>query len=202
MSEDVGGKPFPDGDDHGDAGDAFASVVLDEAFVEAAVFHEPSAGERMLAAAQARAEAEATRARVGGADDDGPDDDPRYYEGTYGPGEYDAFAAEHGRFGVYRQRHIYGTPARWHRTVAWVLALVMGVGVVSLAFAAVYRTGGQGRQPAPPPATGRADLPRATTRPTAATTAGPLLTGGGAPVGTGSPTGGAPPTGAATGATR
>ncbi|MBY8889019.1 hypothetical protein K7472_29860 [Streptomyces sp. PTM05] len=200
MSEDVGGKPFPDGDDHGDADDAFASVVLDEAFVEAAVFHEPSARERMLAAAQARAEAEATPARVGAADDDGPDDDPRYYD-AYGPGEYDAFAAEHGRFGVYRQRHIYGTPARWHRTVAWVLALVMGVGVVSLAFAAVYRTGGQGRQPAPPPATGRADLPRATTRPTAATTAGPLLTGGGAPTGTGS-RGGALSTGAATEVTR
>ncbi|MFD0383956.1 hypothetical protein ACFQ2B_21530 [Streptomyces stramineus] len=85
-----GGQPFPDGEEpdshrHGDADDAFASVVFDEEFVRSAAIHEPTAVERMLAAAQARAEAEATRSRAGGgpADDDPYDyDDP--YEDAYG----------------------------------------------------------------------------------------------------------------------
>ena len=59
MPEDVGGTPFPDGwepdDDHdrGVSDEEFASVVFDEAFVRAAVVHEPTAVERLLAAAQA-----------------------------------------------------------------------------------------------------------------------------------------------------
>ncbi|WP_443058143.1 SCO2584 family spore wall biosynthesis protein [Streptomyces sp. NBC_00820] len=159
MPEDVGGTPFPDGwepdddYDHGVPDDAFASVVFDEAFVQAAVVHEPSAVERLLAAAQARAEAseaEARRARTRG---------ERYDDG-YGPdgtdfgldrddvepddacvlGDYD------GAFGP------YGKHLRWHRPVAWVLAVVMGIGMVALAFAAVYRGGSTGtrdRVPAP-----------------------------------------------------
>lgn len=69
MPEDVGGTPFPDGwepdDDHdrGVSDEEFASVVFDEAFVRAAVVHEPTAVERLLAAAQARAEASEAEAR-------------------------------------------------------------------------------------------------------------------------------------------
>jgi len=55
VPDDVGGQPFPDGDEpeyrhHGGADDEFASVVLDEHFVRSAEVHEPSAMERILAA--------------------------------------------------------------------------------------------------------------------------------------------------------
>lgn len=161
MPEDVGGTPFPDGwepdDDHdrGVSDEEFASVVFDEAFVRAAVFHEPTAVERLLAAAQARAEAEARRAHARGErydDGYGPDrhglahdgdlddlDDPDLLDNRYGgPGAF-------------------GKQVRWHRPVAWVLAVVMGIGMVALAFAAVYRGGSSGsRDQVPPPAsTGR-----------------------------------------------
>ncbi|MFI5566627.1 hypothetical protein ACIA6T_04465 [Streptomyces sp. NPDC051740] len=156
VPEDVGGTPFPDGwepdDDHdrGVSDEEFASVVFDEAFVRAAEVHEPTAVERLLAAAQARAEAseaEAHRARTRGERYDGygghrgggyddPDDDLDVLEDDYGsPGPY-------------------GRQVRWHRPVAWVLALVMGIGMVALAFSAVYRGASGSRQdPAPPPAT-------------------------------------------------
>lgn len=163
MPEDVGGTPFPDGwmpdDDHdrGVSDEEFASVVFDEDFVRAAVVHEPTAVERLLAAAEARAEAseaESRRTRYRGERYDdvrGPDgfghdpeydpDDPDVFEdGPYGS----------GRFG----RH--GRQVRWHRPVAWLLALVMGVGMVVLAFAAVYRSASASRQdqpPAPPAST-------------------------------------------------
>ncbi|MER6856648.1 hypothetical protein [Streptomyces pilosus] len=154
VPEDVGGTPFPDGwepdDDHdrGVSDEEFASVVFDEDFVRAAEVHEPTAVERLLAAAQARAEAseaEAHRARVrrddgyggyrAGPRHLGPDADADALEDDYGsPGPY-------------------GRQARWHRTVAWVLALVMGIGMVALAFSAVYRGGSSSRQdPTPPPA--------------------------------------------------
>ncbi|GGT12730.1 SCO2584 family spore wall biosynthesis protein [Streptomyces atratus] len=168
MPDDVGGRPFPDGwepdDDRGGADEDFASVVFDEDFVRAAEIHEPTAVERLLAAAQARAEAEASRARAGG----GPPDDELYDEG-YGPG------------GAYGRGSAYGDPldpddddvygsgpygrhggalrpyrgaARWHRPVAWLLAVLMGIGMVALAFSAVYRnTSGNRQDPAPPPAT-------------------------------------------------
>ncbi|MER6407338.1 hypothetical protein ABT269_28320 [Streptomyces viridosporus] len=147
VPEDVGGTPFPDGwepdDDHdrGASDEEFASVVFDEAFVRAAEVHEPTAVERLLAAAQARAEAEARRTRPHGERyDDGydryrggpgfedPDDDPDAPEDGYGsPGPY-------------------GRQVRWHRPVAWVLALVMGIGMVALAFSAVYRGASSHRQ--------------------------------------------------------
>ncbi|MFI9805700.1 hypothetical protein ACIHEJ_15270 [Streptomyces sp. NPDC052301] len=146
VPEDVGGTPFPDGwepdDDHdrGVSDEEFASVVFDEAFVQAAAFHEPTAVERLLAAAQARAEAseaEARRARTTG----------EHYDDAYGPdgvgfgqdpGDdelHDTYVLgdRHGPFGS------YGKQVRWHRPVAWVLAVVMGIGMVALAFAAVYR---------------------------------------------------------------
>ncbi|WP_455712376.1 SCO2584 family spore wall biosynthesis protein [Streptomyces coeruleorubidus] len=157
MPEDVGGTPFPDGrepdDDHdrGVSDEEFASVVFDEAFVRAAVVHEPTAVERLLAAAKARAEAEARRAHSRG---------ERYDDG-YGPdghGDFghdpelddlddpDVLEDHYGGTGPYSKR------VRWHRPVAWVLALVMGIGMVALAFTAVYRGASSNRQdPVPAP---------------------------------------------------
>jgi hypothetical protein len=173
VPEDVGGTPFPDGwepdddRDRGGADEEFASVVFDEDFVRAAVIHEPTAVERLLAAAQARAEAseaEARRAHSRGA----RGDDERYDDGfgPDGPGDYghdpdlddlDDTEVLEGRYGVPgpygRYGRAYGKKARWHRPVAWVLALVMGVGMVALAFTAVYRGASSGRQDqVPPPA--------------------------------------------------
>ncbi|MEU6480933.1 hypothetical protein ABZ858_29450 [Streptomyces sp. NPDC047017] len=161
VPEDVGGTPFPDGwepdDDHdrGVSDEEFASVVFDEAFVRAAVIHEPTAVERLLAAAEARAEAteaEARRAHARGerhSDGFGADRhrfgaDPGL-DGLDGPG---LFEGRHGMPGA------FGRQVRWHRPVAWVLAVVMGIGMVALAFAAVYRGGGSSgsRDQAPPPA--------------------------------------------------
>ncbi|WP_445524599.1 SCO2584 family spore wall biosynthesis protein [Streptomyces cyslabdanicus] len=157
MPEDVGGTPFPDGwepdDDHdrGVSDEEFASVVFDEAFVRAAVIHEPTAVERLLAAAQARAEAseaEARRAHARG----------ELHEDGYGPGlgpdhpygDLDDPDVLEGRPGA---PGTFGKQVRWHRPVAWVLALVMGIGMVALAFAAVYRGGSSGsRDQVPPPA--------------------------------------------------
>jgi hypothetical protein len=160
VPEDVGGTPFPDGwepdDDHdrGVSDEEFASVVFDEAFVRAAVIHEPTAVERLLAAAEARAEAseaEARRAHARG----------ERYEDGYGPDRHDFGHDGHfddlddpdlveGRYGAPGS---YGKQVRWHRPVAWVLALVMGIGMVALAFAAVYRGGSSGsRDQVPAPA--------------------------------------------------
>ena len=161
MPEDVGGTPFPDGwepdDDHdrGVSDEEFASVVFDEAFVRAAVVHEPTAVERLLAAAQARAEASEAEARRARARGDRYDD----VYGPDGPGDFghdpdfddlddsDDLDGRHGSFGP------YGKQVRWHRPVAWMLAVVMGVGMVALAFAAVYRGASSGsRDQVPLPA--------------------------------------------------
>ncbi|MCN9239491.1 hypothetical protein NGF19_01610 [Streptomyces sp. RY43-2] len=169
MPEDVGGTPSHDGrepDDDRDRGgrdEEFASVVFDEAFVRAAAVHEPTAVERLLAAAEARAaaqEAEARRARARGArgDDEryddrfGPDDDR---DTGLGPDPDDLDDTEFPA-GYHRARRPYGRGkgARWHRPVAWLLALVMGIGMVALAFTAVYRGASSGRQsqvPSPAP---------------------------------------------------
>ncbi|MEC4014827.1 SCO2584 family spore wall biosynthesis protein [Streptomyces sp. H27-D2] len=168
MPDDVGGMPFPDGDepdsrDHGAADEEFASLVFDEDFVRAAEIHEPSAVERMLAAAQARADAEAARARSGGgAADDESYDDGYAREGTGRDGELGpAFddELEYGPYGRYGGAlRPYRGQGRWHRPVAWLLAVLMGVGVVALAFTAVYRGAAGSRQtPAPPPTTSGAD---------------------------------------------
>jgi hypothetical protein len=156
VPEDVGGTPFPDGwepdddHDHGVSDEEFASVVFDEAFVQAATVHEPTAVERLLAAAQARAEASEAEARRARARSERYDD--RYdSEGTDLSQDRDddelddtyVLGDGHGPFA--RQ-------VRWHRPVAWVLAVVMGIGMVALAFAAVYRGGSSGtrdRVPAP-----------------------------------------------------
>ncbi|MEU3476934.1 hypothetical protein ACI2LO_01685 [Streptomyces sp. NPDC033754] len=175
MPDDVGGTPFPDGGDpedsvdRGGADEDYATVVFDEAFVRAATVHEPSAVERLLAAAQARAEAESARARAGGpsVDDDSYGDgyDPPGL--TYEPDDIGDDASPYGRHGgalrPYRGR------ARWHRPVAWVLALVMGIGMVALAFSAVYRGAVANRQDQiPPPATTGVDTPNPAPAPPAA----------------------------------
>ncbi|MGW0819965.1 SCO2584 family spore wall biosynthesis protein [Streptomyces sp. NPDC002845] len=174
MPEDVEGTPFPDGwepDDDRDRGgmdEEFASVVFDEAFVQAAAVHEPTAVERLLAAAQARAEAqeaEARRAHTRGV----RGDDERYEDG-FGPDDGDCpghdrdlddlddteiLEGRYGAPGTYGR--LYGKQTRWHRPVAWMLALVMGIGMVALAFTAVYRGASSNRQdqvPPPPASTG------------------------------------------------
>ncbi|WP_432249501.1 hypothetical protein ACRAR1_20335 [Streptomyces sanyensis] len=149
MPDDVGGKPFPDGwepdDDRGGADQDFAAVEFDEDFVRAAVFHEPSAVERLIAAAQARAEADAV-ARSG-LDPDTRDDAlgsrPAGGDGHHAD-DTDEPDGPYGRHGG-ALRPYRGT-ARWHRPVAWLLALLMGVGMVVLAFAAVYRGAAAGNR--------------------------------------------------------
>lgn len=179
MPDDVGGTPFPDGADpedpvdRGGAHEDFAAVVFDEDFVRAAEIHEPTAVERLLAAAQARAEAEAARARAvaGLADDELYEDgyDRRFPDG-YDPDTADDDFGPYGPHGGALRP--YRSSARWHRPVAWVLALVMGVGMVALAFSAVYRGASANRQDRiPPPATSGVDkpsaVPSAATAPTA-----------------------------------
>ncbi|MDT0342733.1 SCO2584 family spore wall biosynthesis protein [Streptomyces litchfieldiae] len=99
MPEDVGGLPFRDGDgpdseDRGAADEAFASVVLDDDFVEAAEVHEPTAAERILYAAMERAEAEAA-AELGFYRD--PDLDPGASDGLAGFDDEED-ADDEGRF--------------------------------------------------------------------------------------------------------
>jgi hypothetical protein len=207
VAEDVGGTPFPDGggpDDDQDRGapdDEFAPVVFDEEFVRAAPVHEPTAVERLVAAAQARAEASeaeaARRARAGGArpEEDrhdeapGPDDPglahgpprlggpdtgssggfvARTGQDPRGPGLPGGEAAADFAPGLFGRPGGSVRPGRWHRPVAWVLALVMGMGMVALAFTAVQRgAAGQTGQVPPPVST----LP--TPVPAPDTTAGP-----------------------------
>ncbi|MGW3400016.1 SCO2584 family spore wall biosynthesis protein [Streptomyces zhihengii] len=174
MPDDVGGRPFPDGwepdDDRGGADEDSASVVFDEDFVRAAEFHEPTAVERLLAAAEARAEADAARSgrRGTSADDD-------LYDGGYGPGRGHTYDDDHAREdpdGPYGRHggalRPYRGSARWHRPVAWILALMMGIGMIALAFSAVYRGGSGGREDqVPQPARTGVDAP-----PTGATVSG------------------------------
>ncbi len=165
----MGGTPsFPDGwepdddRDRGGADEEFASVVFDEDFVRAAEVHEPTAVERLLAAAQARAEAseaEARRARTRGPGHDASDDE--YYDDGFDPDDGAGYGRDGDLDDVYEHDPLddgYGRGgrrlgrARWHRPVAWMLALLMGIGMVALAFTAVYRGASSGRQeqvPAP-----------------------------------------------------
>lgn len=134
--------------------DEFASVVLDEEFVRSALFHEPTARERMLAVA------------------DGPALPPgrpgRHRSESRAVPELDGDPlAESDE--LYAAGHPYrGSSTRWHRPVAWAMAVLMGIGVVALTFAAVYRGAGGGRQPAVPPPTtpvGRQSMPPVATTP-------------------------------------
>ncbi|MDT0377515.1 hypothetical protein RM572_01840 [Streptomyces sp. DSM 42041] len=188
MPEDVGGQPFPDGqepeDDHGTADEEFAAVVLDEDFVRAAGIHEPSAAERMLAAAQSHAESEVPRPYDDGYVYGPPHDDDLHYDpdaddtthgygfgygrrhrrgydpGTYGDDDGDGYGDGDGPYDAAAGPRPYRGHVRWQRPVAWVLAVVMGVGMVALAFAAVYRgAAGERDEPAPPPPSRGVGLP-------------------------------------------
>lgn len=160
VPDDVGGNIPDDGepdDDRGGADQDFASVVFDEDFVRSAEIHEPSAAERQRAADRARAEAEAARAVAGGwtADEDhdryvyghpdgfGLDEPGREHVHGWADGPYGAYG---GSLRPYRGR------SPWLRPVAWVLAVVMGLGMVALAFSAVYRSASGEADPAPAPA--------------------------------------------------
>ncbi|MFI5757133.1 hypothetical protein [Streptomyces sp. NPDC051569] len=187
MPDDVGGRPFPDGwepdDDRGGADEDFASVVFDEDFVRSAPFHEPSAVERLLAAAQARAEAEAARARAGGGRPEDDLDELYGAGGAYGGGagrddDYDPdgpdAAGPYGRHGGALRP--YRNSARWHRPVAWLLALLMGIGMVTLALSAVYRGSSGSRQDqVPGPAPTGIDKPRSTVPPGSAVRTPPAV---------------------------
>ncbi|MEU1649762.1 hypothetical protein ACH46N_09660 [Streptomyces pristinaespiralis] len=185
MPDDVGGKPFQDGGDpedsvdRGGADEDFATVVFDEDFVRAAKIHEPSAVERLLAAAEARAEADAARSGTRG---HSPDDD--LYDSRHAPGhrrrgydhddEDDEDAGPDGDWSGPYGRHggalrPYRGTARWHRPVAWLLALLMGIGMVALAFTAVYRgaSNSNRQDPVPQPVRTGVDAP-----PTGATVSG------------------------------
>jgi hypothetical protein len=116
--------------------DEFASLVLDEDFVRSALFHEPTATERMLAVAE-RPALPPGRHRSEPRVVPELDDDPALESD-------ELYAAGH----PYR-----GSSTRWHRPVAWALAVVMGIGVVALTFAAVYRGASGSRQPTQPPPT-------------------------------------------------
>ncbi len=175
VPDDVGGLPFPDGDrpdsqERRTADEVFASVVLDDDFVQAAEIHEPTAAERILYAALERAESEAAEAQ--GLYGEHDDDEGRFDRSDYlrylppeeededealgsdysvpppAPGPAIAGPAHSGPPAAWR-------PLRWQRPVACVLAVVMGISVIAFALIAVQRSGGAGEhgQDRPPPAT-------------------------------------------------
>ncbi|MFJ6697725.1 hypothetical protein ACIQM4_16880 [Streptomyces sp. NPDC091272] len=192
MPDDVEGKPFPDGwepdDDRGGADEDFAAVVFDEAFVKAADIHEPSAVERLLAAAEARADADAAaRARARRRPDDEPYDplDPRDPYAPYGLGGHSdgegrdtcadgVFVGPYGPYGRHGgAMRPYRNSARWHRPVAWLLALLMGIGIIAFAYSAVYRGASDSRDgQAPAPASTEVDNPTPGSAATTGTTGG------------------------------
>ncbi|MFJ2861330.1 hypothetical protein [Kitasatospora sp. NPDC087314] len=167
MADDVGGSPYPDGADHGGADDEFATVVFDEAFVRSAAVHEPTAKERQLAAAEARFEPDTAGPGWGydvTAGDglplelrpypSGLDDDRLYPDPWSGPGRATGRPGRRrGRRG-YDPVHGHGryvAQQRWHRPVAWVLAVIMGVSLVAVAVAAIYQgVGGSSGAPRRP----------------------------------------------------
>ncbi len=148
----MGGTPppgdEPDDRDHGAADEEFASVVFDEDFVRNARVREPSAVERLLTAAEAARSAGA-RGEDFGDDVHGTAPDPFGQGRPLDPDDRyarDLLEESYGRSDAFMGH------ARWHRPIAWVLALVMGLGMIVLAFAAVYRGAAAGRQdPAPRP---------------------------------------------------
>ncbi|MBO1416849.1 hypothetical protein J0670_19825 [Streptomyces sp. FH025] len=146
--------PYPDGADHGGADDEFATVVFDEAFVRSAAVHEPTAKERQLAAAEARFEPDTAGPGWGydvPAGDglplelrpypSGLDEDHLYPDPWSGPGRaVDRRGRRFGRrYGPARAQGRCVAQQRWHRPVAWVLAVIMGVSLVAVAVAAIYQ---------------------------------------------------------------
>ncbi len=109
--------------------DIFDGLVLDEAFVLAALIHEPTADER-LKALRAGAKRRGRAAATDTARQDGGDA-ARSAGIIPGRGRYQA------------------APGRWQRIVARVMLVVIGMLAVLIAAAAVYRGAGPSGQPAP-----------------------------------------------------
>jgi hypothetical protein len=128
-------------DDHGQPNGEFGAVVFNEAFVRAALVHEPSARERALSGP----------ARMPVVDyPDEPDEDP------------DGLPLELRPL-PYEPEHLGG----WQRIVARVMLVVIGVVAVLAGAAAVYRASGgsgapnphHGPAPTAPPAPGGPNNP-------------------------------------------
>jgi hypothetical protein len=116
------------------APDIFDGLVLDEAFVLAALIHEPSAEERLKklrAGAKRRGRAVTVP--------------PRFDPGAVGLST-GVVARRGGRY--------QAAPARWHRVVARVMLVVIGLLAILVAAAAVYRGAGPSGQQAPRSGTG------------------------------------------------
>jgi hypothetical protein len=163
------GPEFPDGPDFPEfSEDELSSVVFDESFVRAARVHEPSANERGAAVDPAPtptpAAPERTDKKVDRADrsdwfDDGayPSDGEDPWRARTMPVHDHSPAPAHVPTWFASEPWARAARAtRWRRGVAWVLAVLMGVGVVAMAVTAVYRSGSsQGpTSPAPQPSVG------------------------------------------------
>jgi hypothetical protein len=101
----------------GGADDEFATLVLDERFVRAALIHEPSARERLSALS---------------------------YDDGFGSAYPRKSGRSRWRGG--RGRH-QALPPRWQRTVAQLMLLVLGALAVLVAVAAVDRGAGTAQKP-------------------------------------------------------
>jgi len=110
----------------GGADDEFATLVLDERFVRAALIHEPSARERQAALPSGG----------GGFGSAYPRKSARSRRGAAQP----------------RGRH-QALPGRWQRAVAQMMLVVLGVLAVLVAVAAVSRGTGTTQKPAQAPTT-------------------------------------------------
>lgn len=158
------------GEDPEHAGDELSSVVFDEQFVRAARIHEPSALERLLAATPPAADAPES---VDGGDPtdfaNGPDDPFPLVEPRTSPG----FRPDTGVPVVYgpNEEPTSGRTSWWRQSVAWVLALLMGIGVVAIAITAVAPGRGGQTPPAPQPTVG-SPVPRPEVRTPGATGSG------------------------------
>ncbi|MFE3200999.1 SCO2584 family spore wall biosynthesis protein [Embleya sp. NPDC055664] len=148
------GPEFPDGPDFPEfSEDELSSVVFDESFVRAARVHEPSANERGAAIDAAPTPTAAAPERTDRTAEQADRSD-WFDDGTYPPDGEDPWRARTvpGHDTEPMLPHVpawfAGEPwakaartTRWRRGVAWVLALLMGVGVVAMAVTAVYRSG-------------------------------------------------------------
>ncbi|HSA53164.1 MAG TPA: hypothetical protein VLH10_24010 [Yinghuangia sp.] len=135
--------PPESGDDPEHAGDDWSSVVFDDHFVRAATIHEPTAAERQLAAAPP------TPLTPPQPTDFGEDPYALHEPRTEGRFEApdDVWGADDDFGGPAR-------PSRWRQSVAWVLAVLMGVGVVAMAVTAVAPGRSGQNPPVPQPTVG------------------------------------------------
>jgi len=147
------GPEFPDGPDFPEfSEDELSSVVFDENFVRAASVHEPSATERGAAidpaptptsAAPERTDKKAERVERADWFDDGtyPPDGEDPWRARTVPTPEPPPPSPHVPTWFAGEPWARARATRWRRGVAWVLAVLMGVGVVAMAVTAVYRSG-------------------------------------------------------------